>query len=706
MSNQGKSEYNLIDYLLFVMEDPEYDKEVNAHDWQVALQIKKMMDEMPGGFFAYRADGDEEIIYANKAVPRIFNCDTIEEFRELTGNSFRGVVHPDDLEQVEESIKEQIQQSQYDLDYVEYRIIQKGGGIRWVDDYGHFVHSRYAGDIFYVFIGDSTDKKNTQFKEKEALQQKQIQRLEMIEGLSIDYESIFYADLDANTIQPYRVSRRMIQEFGDSADSLREYNGFDENYIRTWVYPEDQEVLKNATSSANIREKLKKDRSFYVYYRVFSEDKLEHLQLRVVDVGNDNHISQVILGYRSVDERVRSEMEQKKLLEIALNRAKSAIVAKDTFLANMSHDIRTPMNAIIGYTALAKREIDHQKKVWNYLNQIEATSNQLMKLLQNVLEISRIEAGGIPIENAEINLLDILHGIENRAILLANAKNIHVLFSYSHIQHGNIFGDGQKLTQIIECIVGNAIKYTGNSGNVSLMVTETASTNDYVNFRFVIEDNGIGISEKFIEKIFDPFEREMNTTLSGVQGTGLGLTITKSFVEMLGGNIQVESRLGMGSRFIVTLSFPIQKKEKALPKDKLKTKPTGLHNANDSKRLLLVEDNELNLEIEVELLQDAGFLLDTAENGKIAVDKVKESEPFFYDLILMDIQMPVMDGYEATRAIRSLPDPWIANIPIIALSANIFDEDRKKSMESGMNLHMAKPIDFPLLLEAIHEIIG
>ena len=343
MDNQKNIDYSLIDYLLFIMEHPGATALVNRQDRQIALQIKKIMDEMPGGFFIYHADGNEELIYANNAVPRLFNCASLEEFRELTGNSFKGIVHPDDLEDVEKSIKEQIAQSRYDLDYVEYRIIQKGGEIRWVDDYGHFVHSNYAGDVFYVFIGDATDKKKLLFKEKaeivkessqkerqlkdqikeynkeiQNVNQKQMQRMEMIEGLSIDYESIFYADLDANTVYPYRLSRWSDERFSDDG-SFWEYNGFDETYINTWVYPQDRELVRRSTNAEYIRRRLEKEKSFYVYFRVISENDLEHLQLRVVDVGNGDHVSQVVLGYRSVDEKIRGEMRQKKILEAALS---------------------------------------------------------------------------------------------------------------------------------------------------------------------------------------------------------------------------------------------------------------------------------------------------------------------------------------------------------------------------------------------------
>ena len=725
LDNQKNVDYSLIDYLLFIMEHPGATALVNHQDRQIALQIKKIMDEMPGGFFIYHADGNEELIYANNAVPRLFNCASLEEFRELTGNSFKGIVHPDDLEDVEKSIKEQIAQSRYDLDYVEYRIIQKGGEIRWVDDYGHFVHSNYAGDVFYVFIGDATDKKKLLFKEKaeivressqkerqlkdqikeynkeiQNVNQKQMQRMEMIEGLSIDYESIFYADLDANTVYPYRLSRWSDDRFSDDG-SFWEYNGFDETYINTWVYPQDRELVRRSTNAEYIRRRLEKEKSFYVYFRVISENDLEHLQLRVVDVGNGDHVSQVVLGYRSVDEKIRGEMRQKKILEAALNQAKSAIVAKDTFLANMSHDIRTPMNAIIGFTALARRYMDDKEKLSAYLDQIENSSGELMSLLQNVLELSRLEAGKVTIEHEACSLIEILEQVEKGIFLLAKGKQIQVIFDYHGIKHGDVYSDRKKVGQILQIVAANAVKYTRPPGRVSLTARELVVSDNYVKVEFIIEDNGIGISEEFQNHIYEPFEREQNTTLSGVQGSGLGLTIAKNFLDMMGGSIYLESQVKEGSRFTIILSFPLQKEKKemsaASPKDQ------GQEEA--PKRVLLVEDNELNMEIEAELLKDAGFLLDRAMNGKIAVEKVEKYPAGYYDLVLMDIQMPVMDGYEATRAIRRMEDAGKAKVPIIALSANIFEEDKRKSMESGMNLHMAKPLDLPGLLEAIRDLL-
>lgn len=740
MSDQIKIDHSLIEYLLSVPEVFQNDNigldnllekyqknntaSLDISKIQTAYHIRKFIDEIPGGFFIYYANETEELIYANQALIRMFNCDSLREFQELTGNSFKGIVHPDDLEEVEQSIREQILHSQYDLDYVEYRIIQKGGGIRWIDDYGHFIHSDTVGDIFYVFVGDATEKKQQLRKEKEAiladkiqkeqllvtqieeydkelekLNQKHLRRLEVIEALSLNYESIFYVNLDKNRIQPYRVSDRVEYQFKNGTQ-ICEFIGFTAEYVNQWVHPHDREIFSNANNPEYIRTRLAGTEAFHINYRIIKDGKIKYLQLHVVDIGTSEHISRIVMGYRSVDDEIIHEMEQKRVLETALEQATLANNARNTFLSNMSHDIRTPMNAIVGFTTLAQNHIDNQEKVLRYLDMIETSSQQMLHLLNDVLEISRIESGKIHVDETESNLLDIMQNIYQNALTRASAKNITLSLDVSGLKHHNIYCDQQKLCQILLRLISNAIKYTNPGGMVNVMVTElNENSNDCVSYQFVVEDNGIGISEDFFTHIFEPFEREKNTTLSGVHGTGLGLTITKNLVELMNGSINVDSIAGNGSKFTVTFQFHIQSSQ-ALQSTEPKNKFKDL---SAQKRILIVEDNEINLEIEVELLQDAGFLVDTAEDGSIAVKKIEQSKPGYYDLILMDIQMPIMDGYHTARAIRNMNDPSLSSIPIIALSANTFDEDKQMSLESGMNAHIEKPINTPQLLDMIHK---
>lgn len=697
-----------------------------AHNMQFVNQIKKLTDEMPGGFFIYQADGNEEVIYANQAMIRIFGCDTMDEFKTLTGNSFRGIVHPDDLDEVEKSIKEQIASSQYDLDYVEYRIIQKNGSVRWLEDYGHFIHIDDVGDFFYVFVGDATEKRlrilgerNALINEKKQKEQKlqsqidayskelmlvnqeQLRRLEIIEGLSIDYEAIFYANLDTNQLKSYRVSSQLKKYLG-SEDQIQDFSDYNTRYIMTCICPEDQNLIMKAGNPEYIRQRLSKDRFFYLNYRSMKDNTIEYRQIRIVNVGSSDCISQIVIGYRSIDEEFRHEIERQKILENALTQAKLANIAKSTFLANMSHDIRTPMNAICGFTALAKGHLDDKEKIGEYLEQIKSSSELLLSLINNVLELSRIETGNIQIVEVPCNLIELVQALHKTVLPQAEKKGLSLSVDFKKIEHSDVYGDSQKLHQIFLCLIDNAIKYTPSGGQIKISLTELKSSSDsYASFQFTVEDNGIGISKEFLEHIFEPFERQKNTTLSNIQGMGLGLTITKNILDLIGGTIRIYSSIGKGSRFVVTLNLHLQEK----------TETHTNHNcypssqSNGPLRILLVEDNPLNSEIEQELLEEAGFRVETAENGSIAVQKIRESSPGTYCLILMDIQMPVMDGHLAAQSIRNLPDPQLASIPIIALSANAFDEDKKKSMESGMNAHMAKPINLPRLLELIQTLI-
>lgn len=541
--NSGRNIENL-------MEECEKDAEsllMDSQNIRTVYEVIKFMDEMPGGFLIYRANEAEDIVYANKALLRIFQCSTLKEFREMTGNSFRGLVYLEDLDEIEESIKEQIAASQYDLDYVEYRIVRRDGEIRWIEDYGHFIRSETVGDIFYVFLGDATEKRSRQLQ----------------------------------------------------------------------------------------------------------------------------------------------------ILERALNNANLVIQAKNKFLSNMSHDIRTPLNAITGFTSLAKNHIDNRDEVQRYLDKIGEASGQLLDLVDKVLEISWTETKDVHVEEAECNLREILQSVERALSPRFSGKKITFETDLTGVKHLDVYSDRDKLRQIVQYLAGNAVEYTGKGGRVRVAVVEGEQlANDYAVYRLVVSDNGIGISKEFQEHVFEPFERENNTTFSGIYGTGLGLAITRNIVKIMGGTIEVDSAIGKGSTFTVTIRLRIQETQLVSA-----VSPEDVAVCLNSGKILLVEDNEINVEIETEILEKAGFCIEIAENGSIAVEKVKKSEPGEYALVLMDIQMPVMDGREAAEAIRGLGNPELAHIPIIALSADAFENDRRLSLESGMDEHLTKPMD-------IDEVVG
>ena len=421
------------------------------------------------------------------------------------------------------------------------------------------------------------------------------------------------------------------------------------------------------------------------------------MQLRVVNVGKSGGVSQIVLGCRVIDAEIRREIEQNRILEDALDNANLAITAKNAFLSNMSHDMRTPLNAIFGYTALAKQNLSDPGTALGYLSRVETASRQLLDLIEKVLEISWSEANDTPILEEACSLPELTREVRRTMLPQALDKGVELSAQISGLTHADVLCDRGKLRQILLYLVDNAVTYTPADGCVALTLTELERLpNDYAVYRFAVRDTGIGIGKDFLGHIFEPFEREKNTTFSGVHGSGLGLTIARNLIGRMGGTIEVESNVGRGSTFTVTLRFRIREQHRAPSREPAVTLEELL-----GRTILLVEDNALNLEIETDLLTELGFLIEPAENGQVAVDKVRCAGPEDYLLVLMDIQMPVMDGREAAMAIRALPDPALSRIPIIALSANAFESDRRKSIESGMDAHLTKPLDVPQLLETI-----
>ena len=1211
--------------------------------------ISALADNLPGGFFIYRAGGDEDLIYYNKQIPAMYGCQNDDEFNRYVGNTFRGMVHPEDLERVEEEIASQIESGDDSHDHVLYRINRKDGSLRYFNDYGHFVHSESFGDIYYVYLIDITDEINLkeQLKEeKESLrlanrlnesrasivalggdfdyistvnletQEEQIfkynpafmslvpgwDQLEtyhdrmlvicnlfvhpndrasfmhetdlavlnetltkespckfvnfremfvdsvvyyqgkyvlldhegaktvvvgfknvdvetrnqmalqsVTETMSDDYECLLHVDFDSMEEDHYRVSEffgthvpgfekeknyltrtrlladtlvhpedkerflaevapavvsakvkgsvpyyvefrvlvngeihwyqakfvhhsahgdhncavlgitnidekvaqkarneeilrqnlRLIEGVASNFASVlylnledgsftyhvvpknrrelydkygKDSRTFDEAfraYVEEVVYENEQESLMEACSLDNICSRLAVEPQFTETFRVSEDGRIKLCQVKVALVESDHGVpkaaavgfsydeEEVALNY--IDEKLRAEYEalylidlendaymrlqltsqlnfernqhgvftkilpqyasvvlpeyreiwekfvdldffreylahddrrelvyqvsgaeiewrraviqviqrkngvatlfiwtfqridreqaeklslldtiqkQHEALQQALELAQSANKAKTVFLNNMSHDIRTPMNAIIGYTGLAASHIDSRELVTEYLKKIGQSSEHLLSLINDILDMSRIESGKMTLNEQEENLSEIVHTIRNITQSGIAAKQIDFFVDVFDVKDENIICDKLRINQVLLNVLSNAIKYTPAHGTVSFKVSEHKALSDgYATYRFSVRDTGIGMSEEFLKTIFEPFTRVKSSTVSGIQGTGLGMAITKNIVDMMGGRITITSEENIGTEVVIEFDLEIagaQEENESAVLEKLKglrglvvdddldaclsisrmlkdismrsewcssgkeavfraeaafnegdnfsvyiidwlmpdmngietarrirkvvgdftpiiiltaydwaeieqeayeagvtafvNKPLFMSDLKKTlvqccdpesaksapaeekadysgRKILLVEDNEMNREIACEILEEYGFVLDTAEDGTYAVEKMEKAQAGQYDVILMDIQMPLMDGYEATRRIRAMSDPAIANIPIVAMTANAFEEDRQLALAAGMNEHVTKPIDVPKLIDTLSEIL-
>ena len=399
--------------------------------------------------------------------------------------------------------------------------------------------------------------------------------------------------------------------------------------------------------------------------------------------------------------RYRDALHEKEL-EKAVLEAKNANEAKTRFLFNMSHDIRTPMNAIIGFSELLEKHIDEKDKAIDYLGKIKSSSNFLLSLINYVLEMARIESGKLVLKKEVRCVTDLIESLTD--VFEPGVKKKFITYSCeTDIQHKYVICDEIKVREIFINIIGNSVKYTPEGGKISVSVKEEPfEKENYIAYRIIVEDNGIGMSKEYLPHIFEEFSREHTSTESKVTGTGLGLPIVKSLIDMMGGTIEVESQLGCGTKMTVVLPFELASEkqileEKQKEKEKISDRILG-------KRVLLAEDNELNAEIAMTVLKENGLKAERAANGKQCIEMLKKMPEDYYDMILMDIQMPEMDGYEATKLIRNLDDAR-ADIPIVAMTANAFEEDRQKALESGMNAHVSKPVDMNMLFKVMTQIL-
>jgi len=397
--------------------------------------------------------------------------------------------------------------------------------------------------------------------------------------------------------------------------------------------------------------------------------------------------------------------EQQLIIMDSLNHAEEGNRAKTNFLFNMSHDIRTPMNAILGFAQIAQNNLGDTAKLADCIEKIQVSGKHLLYLIDDVLDMAKLENGKAILTEDCCNLEECIERTQNILKTEIDEKHLIIRTDMSGVKNKWVYCDNIRLNQILLNILNNAVKFNRQDGSILITVCQNmCDIREYATYEIHIKDTGIGITPEFLSHIFEPFERERTSTVSRTQGVGLGMSITKNLIDLMDGTIQVFSEPDKGTEFVLQFTFKLQEQEQIQPEQQPSTETVS---ANDfsGKRLLLVEDNELNMEIAQEILSEAGFLVEIAQNGQIAVDMVRNSTAGYYDAILMDIQMPVMDGYQASREIRSLEDKDLAEIPIIALTANALDRDKKEALSNGMNAHIAKPIDVRVLYGVLSDIL-
>ncbi len=662
-------------------------------------------------------------------------------------------------------------------------------------------------------------------KSRSSLRKKDVEILyrdELFQKLSMNVDDVFLM-LDAKTYKADYVSPNVEKLMGFTVEQIQK-----DIWILGKLHPGDSEDSKK-NYLEGIRTSEQREWDFEYVHQKTGEQRWFHIVAMGSEVNRKKKYI-LVMSDRTSDRKMNQALSE------AVHAAETANRAKSTFLSNMSHDIRTPMNAIIGFTTLAVSNIDDKKKVRDYLGKILSASNHLLSLINDILDMSRIESGKIQLEETEVSLSEVLHDLKTIVSGQIHAKQLELYMDAMDVTHENVYCDKTRLNQVLLNLLSNAIKFTPAGGTVSVRLRQYPGTKRGSEmYEIRIKDNGIGMSPEFVQKIFSPFERERTSTVSRTQGTGLGMAITKNIVDMMGGTIEVQTEQGKGTEFIVRLTLRLQpehhRAEKIAELEGLKAlvvdddfntcdsvtkmlvkvgmrsewtlsgkeavlrarqsmelgdafhayiidwrlpdmngievtrqirslgddtpiiiltaydwsdieaearaagvtafcaKPLFMSDIRETlmaaigqkqnvtddtilpaagsdfrgRCILLVEDNELNSEIAVEILNEYGFLVDTAENGAEAVEKVKRSKPGGYDLVLMDVQMPVMNGYEATKQIRALRDPALAGITILAMTANAFDEDRKKALECGMNGFLSKPIVIEELIRTLQN---
>lgn len=654
-------------------------------------------------------------------------------------------------------------------------------------------------------ITDITGSDQSAPASPEQTQQAIALREKVVYALSGDFFAVYVVDVSRNTVQTIRARDHLLPQVAKAAGRIAVFDTFLSGYVNSHTHVDDRESLLRELSLKNLRSRLQSEGVFLLRYRRYSGGQTEYVELKLADISQNHDGSQAVLAVRNIDSRIRQEMQQQEEVRAALAKAEESNRFKTQFLANVSHDLRTPLNAIVGFATIAENHLDDPARLKDCIGKIHSAGVHLQDLFEDILEMSRMQQGALTLREGPVSLCRMIDGLISVVQAHAESKNQQFYPSSHGLIHESVICDGLKLNQALLNILGNAVKFTPRGGSIWFRVAQSAGHKPgYARYIFTVQDTGVGISQEFLGRIYEPFQREAPSGTGSTEGTGLGITIAKRIVDAMGGQIQIQSQKGKGTTVTISVLLPTveshSKWDKALPlvgkrvcllgsdweqMENLNTlltalsvdvvpqgqkadaaivvcdqrleqrlrlvkdvpvrilccptgseKPQGveadgfcqepifLNNIRDAllnalglapeeapveempipagTRVLLVEDNALNQEIACTILEEAGFLVDTAANGQEAVERAEKSQPGTYQMILMDIQMPVMNGCEAAAAIRALNRPDLKSVPILAVTANAFQEDWERANESGMNDFITKPIDATLLLSKLH----
>ena len=664
------------------------------------LEEKNMLsqatiDNIPGGYHRCSLEEGHPFLYISNRFLAILGW-TREEIRTIFDNKFDNMLHPDDRNLSSDYVTRILDTRGHgsEKDQI-YRLLGKDG-YHWVTDATTLVKSGNQ-TFFQGNITDFTDFVKAKEKKEQEIE---LQR-EIIEGLGKEYFSVLAVELDKDRVLSYRESGengKIISDFCRKCGNR--WSKIIPSYAETMVSDNTNGEFENQLGLETLRSQ---EKDYSMTYEFKLETGINYHQVRVAFVKKKDGTRMAVVGTRNIDSLIKKERMQEEKLKKAYVAAENANKAKTEFLNNMSHDIRTPMNVILGYNQLMKSQLTESKQL-DYQKKIEQSGKLLLAIINNVLDMARIESGKIKVDENYERVGEVVDEIISTFSSEAEEKEIHLSGSMK-VTHRNILCDGTKIREIYVNLVSNAMKYTPRGGNVTITVEELPCEKEgYMKVKSEIKDTGIGMSKEYLPTLFEPFSREQNTTTGRIGGTGLGMPIVKKMVDLMGGSIEVASELGKGTVFTFTLMHKIA--DRKFYSQKTEAAETSEMGKNLSgKHVLLAEDNDLNAEIAVTVLEETGIVIERVEDGIQCVNRVVQMSPGTYDLILMDIQMPNMDGYQAAQCIRHLDDKMKAEIPIIAMTANAFAEDRKRAFDAGMNGHIAKPIDMEKLGAAILSVL-